>query len=149
LDLDILRSACVRFRRALEACDRQLLPCTFENFPRGACGDTTYLLAKFLEESGFGSFDYVLGERGTWFHAWLQQGDVIVDITGDQFDDMPEAVFISRASSWHRQFSPEVQHVADFEKFGEPARATLRMAYQAAMESLGKIEHTESQLEGS
>jgi len=79
------------FRHAIEACDRSALPITFENFPAGSCGDAALILGKYLEERGFGLFDYVLGERGGRSHAWLQRGHLVVDITGDQFDDMSVA----------------------------------------------------------
>ena len=51
-----------QFRTALEECERRLLPITFEDFPRGSCGDATLLLAKFLQDSGLGMFDYICGE---------------------------------------------------------------------------------------
>lgn len=128
------------FRRAIEVCDKKLLPCTFSKFPRGSCGDATCLLAKFLEEEGFGQFDYVSGDRGKWSHAWLQQGTLIVDITGDQFDDMQSLVFVATGSEWHDQFAGEKQHLADFEQFGEPARGVLRLAYCAIMDKLCSID---------
>jgi hypothetical protein len=51
----------VAFRRAIEVCDKKFLPCTFDKFPRGSCGDATCLLAKFLEQEGFSSQQYPNG----------------------------------------------------------------------------------------
>lgn len=68
------------FRAGIETCERRGLPLAFERFPLGACGDATPLLGTFLKERGFGSFTYMLGERGAAAedtnesHAWLQRG---------------------------------------------------------------------------
>lgn len=129
LDLPSLYDHAAHFRAAIESCDRSSLPVSFERFPRGACGDATLLLAKFLEESGFGKFNYVLGERNGSSHAWLENGEVITDITADQFPDMPHPVFVAGESEWHSSFNGEVLHVADIEIYDEHTRATLRGAY--------------------
>lgn len=78
-------------------------PC-FISFPRGACGATCDVLATVLERR-FGVFPYwvsaELGERKDWSsHAWLEVGDVTIDITADQFG--APAVIVSRQSDWHR-----------------------------------------------
>lgn len=114
-DLSRLQDHAVRFRCAIESCDKSSLPVTFEHFPRGACGDATLLLAKFLEESGLGQFNYVLGDRNGSSHAWLENGDVVVDITADQFPDMPHPVVAAYKSKWHAAFCGEVQNVANFD----------------------------------
>ena len=104
-----------------------------QSFPHGACGDAALLLAKRLEEEGYGAFDYMLGERSGFSHAWLQQGDLIVDISGDQFDDMHEKVYVGFNSPWHAQFSAEPLHVADFQLYDDRTRSTLEAAYQSVM----------------
>lgn len=128
-DLNALAEACRRFRLAIERTDSNRLPVTFEAFPRGSCGDAALLLAKYLEEIGFGIFQYMLGSRAGWSHAWLQQGSVIVDITADQFGDVDEKVIVTTWSPWHIGFSGEVEHVADYQIYDENTRATLGGAY--------------------
>jgi hypothetical protein len=127
------------FRAAIEVTSRPNLPITFENFPRGSCGDAILLLAKFLEENECGSFHYVLGEREERSHAWLEQCDLIVDITGDQFADMPHPVFVKRRSRWHASFNGKRQYVADFDIFDEYTRVRLRAAYNVVLHNLNAL----------
>ena len=124
-----LQDHAARFRGAIESCDKSDLPPTFMDFPRGSCGDASLLLAKFLEESGFGLFNYFLGEQNENSHAWLENGDVVVDITADQFPDMPDSVVVARNSKWHLAFCGEFQHVANFDNYDKNTRLTLLSAY--------------------
>jgi hypothetical protein len=139
-DLPRLYDYATRFRAAIESCDKRSLPITFERFPRGSCGDATLLLGKYLEESGFGKFNYVLGERNGNSHAWLENDEVIIDITADQFLDMPHQVFVACESEWHSSFHGEVLHVADPEIYDEHTRITLRRAYGVVMNYLSQHE---------
>lgn len=136
LDLSRLLGHVTRFRIAIENCDKSSLPLSFEQFPKGSCGDATLLLAKFLEESGYGEFNYILGKRNGSSHAWLEQGDVVVDITADQFTDMPHPAFVECGSKWHASFCGEIQNVADFDSYDERTIATLRPAYHAILKKL-------------
>lgn len=123
------------FRAALEACDPGLLTICFEDFPRGACGDASLLLAMYLHECGLGPFDYVCGERRDGeddfqSHAWLQKGDVIVDITADQFDGAPGAVIVTRSENFHRQFDVEDRHSADISRYDDRTQREMSRAYR-------------------
>ncbi len=129
INLSELHRVTQQFRAALEKCDRQKLPVTFERFPCGSCGDATLLLAKYLEEAGFGKFNYVLGGRDGTSHAWLENSELIIDITADQFSDVSESVIVRNRSKWHSAFGGKIQHVADLEIFDEFTRITLRKAY--------------------
>ena len=89
----------------------------FVNFPRGCCGVTSELLARFLIENGvnekisciYGTYyDYSL-ELPT--HSWLRIGsNLTVDITGDQFEHYPEpikfneAVYVGPDTRFHSSF---------------------------------------------
>src|SRR6187399_769363 len=96
--LELLREQATRFRAAIERCAREALPTTFDNFPRGSCGDVTPLLGTFLADQGLGAFTYMLGERvgGVRYqsHAWLEVEGAIVDITADQFGELMEPVMV-------------------------------------------------------
>jgi hypothetical protein len=105
-------ASAVRF--AFEQASRARLPATLQDFPSGACGDAECMVAKLLEMHGDGEFDYMLGSRAEHSHAWIQRGDLIVDITADQFDDYSLPVTVSRNSLWHADFEGERLHVADF-----------------------------------
>ena len=107
-------AAAQRIRTAIETLPANVLPITFSNFPRGACGDACLILGTYLEEEcNLGAFDFVTAERGvcadnTWTsHAWLQKGDLFVDITADQFLDAPSAIVVEVNSPWHDTFAVE------------------------------------------
>lgn len=121
---------CERFRDAIERADKRHLPITRQDFPRGASGDATLLLAKYRERQGSGRFNYMLGSRNGHSHSWMQQGDLIVDITADQFPDVAEPVIVARQSSWHAKFRRATEHVADYEIYDERTRAILSAACQ-------------------
>lgn len=82
-------------------------PALFQ-FPRGACGVACDLLAEYLWRHDHGPWRYRWGvakaPRGS--HAWLEQGDVIVDITADQFEEITAPVLITTNPAWHLQFRP-------------------------------------------
>src|SRR5690349_7985620 len=117
-EIEQIRFRVEQFRKALEKCPKNVLPIQFECFPAGACGDSSLLLAKYLENCGLGAFDYVCGElrkNGDFqSHAWLQKEDLIIDITADQFDDISEVVLITKDNSWHKKFKIENKHPADY-----------------------------------
>ncbi|MCM0081227.1 hypothetical protein L4X63_06465 [Geomonas sp. Red32] len=109
---------------------------TLDDFPRGACADASLLLAKHLQEKGWGNAFLVVGERRGERHAWLQLGDVTIDITADQFEDQPCGVIVSAESRWHSAFEAHASGVADFCLY-EPASATaLANAYEAIANSM-------------
>ncbi len=103
----------VRFRLAIEKCKSEFEMLPLRSFPRGSCGDASLLLSEFLLECGHGEFDYMLGEREKRSHAWLQQGNLIVDMTADQFQDQPRQVIVTPESKWHLDFKGKRQHGAN------------------------------------
>ena len=116
-DISYLFELASIFRRAIIECDPVSFDVTLSNFPYGACGDASLLLAKYFENNKCGKFDYVLGNRDGWSHAWLQNGSIIIDITADQFDDQDLPVIVSRDHTWHLSFNGEIEYVADFNIF--------------------------------
>jgi hypothetical protein len=138
-DIERIHAFASRFRSAIEACDRTCLGEGMRAFPRGACGDTTDLLGTYLLENGCGTFDYVLGYRPREpddesgiraSHAWLQRGELVVDITADQFPEIDSPVIVAEPSEWHQSFEDqEVRHNADFRihgAFGGDLNSTYR-----------------------
>ena len=62
-----------RYRRAIETAHRKGLfihDIALDNFPRGSCGDVSYLLAEYLYRNGIETIWYS-AQRGDWRHAWL------------------------------------------------------------------------------
>ncbi len=105
------------------------------DFPAGACGDTSILLGAYLADCGHLGFEYICGERGShdagnWTtHAWLVRGDVVVDITADQFSDAPAAVIVESASTWHGQFMQAPATPSDFRDYRGPSMHELHAMY--------------------
>ncbi|NTA40588.1 hypothetical protein [Agrobacterium salinitolerans] len=125
-----------RFRDAIERTPANLLPITFQNFPAGACGDATLVLGHYLKAQGLAAFDYVLGMRDNHSHAWLQHGDIIIDITADQFSEIDQSVIVTAHPTWHSEFAAEVLHEADFTIYDGYTAATLGSAYHAILQHM-------------
>ena len=111
-DHEELGQLCAAFRRAVVECDAVSSCVMLEDFPFGSCGAASELLAQYLEDNGYGAFDYVLGEDGGQSHAWLEQDGLIVDITLDQFEDYDCAVFVSECVHVHSRFNGVALYVA-------------------------------------
>ncbi|MFL6255315.1 MAG: hypothetical protein ACJ74T_09840 [Pyrinomonadaceae bacterium] len=135
VEMVAIESRAREFRAALEVCDPRLLTVCLEEFPHGACGDASLLLAEYLHECGLGPFDYVCGEKcdgndDFQSHAWLQKGDVIVDITADQFEGAPGSVIVTRSLDFHRQFEVENRHSAELRHYDERTQRVMSRAYK-------------------
>ena len=74
-------------------------------FPGGWCDDCSRVLGALLKESGENGFELVVGSRGEHLeksHIWLRRGDLIVDITADQFAEEGTApVMVTTSHVWH------------------------------------------------
>ncbi len=129
-----IRDDASKFRRAIEQC-KQKLGVSFEQFPLGSCGDVADLLGQFLQDQGYGEFRYVCGwralssEHQRQSHAWVQQDDLIVDITADQFEEIEDAVIVTTSSSWHRTFDIESEHAGGISVYDARTTASLRSMY--------------------
>jgi hypothetical protein len=133
-----LKSAAAKFRLAIERCERRRLICTFQDFPKGSCGDAALLLRAFLQEQGLGTFGYILGWRerdsGRGSHAWLEAGGVIVDITADQFPEIDEKVIVAENSAWHAGFQlNDAEQVSDYRCYDASTVAELDSSYEAIL----------------
>lgn len=76
----------------------------FSSFPRGCCGNTSDMLARWLNEKGCVGIKSVSGKRPLARHAWLEINEIIVDITSDQFSDGLSPVYIGRNRDFHDLF---------------------------------------------
>ena len=65
----------------------------FNKYPIACCGVMSVIFAHIIQEHGFGSADYVLGQYYNEAnglspsHAWLKLDGLCIDITADQFED--------------------------------------------------------------
>jgi len=69
------------------------------------------------------------GQGAYQSHAWLQRGNLIIDITADQFPEVEDPVIVTTRSPWHEQFEGEPQHVADYRIYDDFTVARLHAAY--------------------
>lgn len=137
----ILKMA-TRFRQAIESVPPEARPISIQRFPWGACGDTALLFGAFLVDQSVPGFKYVCGERGaktnnTWTsHAWLQRGDLAVDLTADQFSDAPAGVIVSAPSPWHMQFRTAPGKESDFRNWSGYGAELLHPMYRMVLNAL-------------
>ncbi|MEW9699069.1 transglutaminase domain-containing protein [Paenibacillus sp. SI8] len=109
------------FRNAIEKLEKSEFSSStwFENFPRGCCGDTSDLFAKYLLTLGIQT-EYVWGINSKrQSHGWLEYEDYIMDLTADQFHEISERVLITREGIWYQQFKGQRRSIHDFEKFSD------------------------------
>ncbi len=109
-DISYLRELSLQFRKAIIKYGIKKLPISFHEFPMGSCGDASLLLGKYIDEMGFGQFDYVCGEHGRQSHAWLEKDGIIVDITADQFVGVTEAIIVTDNNDFHKRFEEDSRH---------------------------------------
>jgi hypothetical protein len=129
---EILFSFASRFRLAILRSNPSTSSlATLRDFPRGACGDASLLLAKYLQVNRCGQSLYVLGRRRGHVHAWLQLEQFTIDITADQFDDQDAGVIVAPDSPWHASFYGKIHNVADFCLYDPDTVFQLTRAYEA------------------
>ncbi|GAA4713622.1 hypothetical protein GCM10025782_07320 [Pedococcus ginsenosidimutans] len=121
----------VRFRNAIEAAatEGRLESHHFDNFPRGACGPSARILGQYLQDRGFSVWDYRSGvDADGQTHAWVEQEGWIIDITACQFEDVDEAVVVTKDDSWHRRFARMASYpYADLSADGPALRRDYRL----------------------
>ena len=134
MEIEEIYIAATNFRNAIEAVS-PYLGISFESFPRVSCGDVAPMLGTYLAEQELGEFQYMLGNygseaEGNWSsHAWLQLGDIVVDITADQFSDVTEPVIVQENSEWHYDLDGEAQNLGDYRIYGPRTVANLGRLY--------------------
>ena len=91
-------------------------------FPEGCAISASLLLGAWFTDLGIDGFDLVAGCRpsdddGDWVtHHWLSRGDLVVDITADQFADSPIIPIVGVDSIWHESFTPTGLERSDFRR---------------------------------
>lgn len=122
-----IKELATKFRIAIESAknDRRFISdqC-FRNFPRGCCGITTELLARFLMDNGIkDKLTYIGGTYREYSlelpsHAWLKiENNIVVDITGDQFkyDPAPlnfcDAVYVGLYNDFYNLFEIDAEEI--------------------------------------
>lgn len=144
MDLSRFKNLAGQMRAAIDSMPREDLPLQMSNFPAGACMDTSLLLGAYLVDLGHIGFELISGTRGSWddstgaTHAWLARGDLVIDITADQFSDAPAGVIVESSPVWHQQFEGEQIGSGDFRTWRGPYMAYMRAMYSRLLATLSE-----------
>lgn len=98
---------CLLFRKAAQEISDERILDYFSAFPAGWCGTTSRALESWLKEQYPNEqFSYVCGYRNEASHAWIEWGELILDITADQFEDCDDMVNLVplAESKFHKSF---------------------------------------------
>jgi len=148
---DRIRDLAVQFREAIQNCDMTELPLSLAEFPIGSCADASILLGTYFKDNGINGFVLIKGIRGEGnsleTHYWLEKGNMIVDITADQFQEINEEIVITESSSdWYNTFDRYVQQEADHRMIAAgDVRAQLEAVYEYVLKSADKHDRQQSQ----
>ena len=90
----------------------------FCGFPYGCCDEASNLLSRFLLENNITSNlirgVYKSDKDCDYIHVWLMVNDIVVDITGDQFEEEHEffnynkTVYVGPKDNFHKLFTTEI-----------------------------------------
>ena len=138
IPIEVLERLAKVWRAAMERTDLSDVA-TFYWFPKGSCGDSSLLLEKFLRDHHIEGCFYVQGESvpehpDCRSHAWLEYGDVILDITADQFACHPgPSVIVTRDRTWHSHFVEEEREASRIEDYDDFTKDRLLEIYDRVL----------------
>lgn len=110
-----------RFRQAILSFPKSAFPWNSSmgicQFPTACCGDTSQTLATYIFDQTGIVCSYVHGRDGgddgeIGSHAWLEYGDLVIDITADQFNDNGSChaeVYIGPRTEWYNSFELSIE----------------------------------------
>jgi hypothetical protein len=109
-DMLLIKEIASQLRRAMEFADFSDCPSNLAGFPSQCCDHAGSLLMILFRECGIEGFEMLRGQhpncgRDQW-HVWIQRGNVVVDITADQFGGQHQSVIVGE-SLWHAEFCVE------------------------------------------
>ena len=144
-ELESIRFHTVQFRNAMDnTCFGQGAG-NLKHFPSECCHHAAELLRHYLLENGHDGFEVISGnqpDKEYCHHQWLQKGDLVVDITADQFR-LPK-VIVTHCSPWHDSLngSPLAPTNPNYEKElweGNGGWTGYLPIYQHILENIDKI----------
>ncbi|MDM7272776.1 hypothetical protein QUH42_26215 [Klebsiella grimontii] len=90
LTITEIQDEAVKFRKLIEACDKEKTSLVISDFPVMSCKLTSMLLSyHFLTlwpELELKGVSAATGKNGQVTHYWLEIDDIVIDITGDQYN---------------------------------------------------------------
>jgi hypothetical protein len=113
-------------RDAIERADLSGFFSQMTRFPHGCCKLSSLVLILHLNALGIEPLELVANASRRsrdnppcQSHAWVEHGDIIVDITADQFADSPGSVLVTRDHTWHGGFKNHTRHSYSELKFDD------------------------------
>lgn len=90
LTIDEIKEEAFKFRALLENCDKSNTRLVIDNFPVMSCKLSSMLLSyhflKLWPELELKGVTAATGKNNQITHYWLEIGEVVIDITGDQYN---------------------------------------------------------------
>jgi len=124
-----LKAEVRKVRKAFEKI-KHLLPDSFKKFPKGCCGPVSLILNEYLYIKGYGKFKYVCGDKGKGkekrSHAWLEEGEYIIDITADQFSGCLPVV-VTKDRGFYNDFNIKEMKVVRIRDYDLRTRKELNL----------------------
>lgn len=106
MDIEKITNEAKKAREVFDNYSSEISCIYFGSFPEGACGNSSDFLGYWLELINIEGLEYVWGQNGDISHGWLEINGYIIDITGDQFSEIPP-VYISKDKSFHNSFEDQ------------------------------------------
>lgn len=100
------------------------------DFPLGACGDASLVLAWYLRQHGLTELIAYVCSNEIPSHAWLEVEGWLVDITADQFSSGHPPIWVLPAaqSKFHQEYHPVKHRNADFDKQDAQTQSSISQA---------------------
>jgi hypothetical protein len=116
------------------------------DFPSGACDDSSQLLAAYLTDQGYPGALRVSGSSGgnnqeLCTHVWLSLEGLLIDITGSQFENYEQpAILIAEKDDFLSTFKVEEEcRLADFREEPLLPQYAFNEAYEAILRELSRL----------
>lgn len=113
-DIEIIKDEAIKAREIILKHGQEINVLEFGSFPNGGgCLPLSEFLGSWIDNKGIEGLQVVIGKRKKLqrideseeeSHAWLEYEDYIIDVTGDQFTDFNEKVFVSIDRTFHNKF---------------------------------------------
>ncbi len=114
--MEVLSKLAVRFRQAVEEeiSISDYVDVELNSFPVGSCEVTSQMFALYLISLNYENVKLTFNKRNKLdlsdyrkdSHVWIVVGgELIIDLTGDQYSDCSEPVIVSKNSKFHNSFS--------------------------------------------
>ena len=111
----LLQTVVTAFRHACDRIHQQgRLPVNMTNYPRGCCDNCSEILGDYLISRGLAPAVFVKAFKGKRSHAWIEVGNLVIDITGDQFDGRP-SVFFDVPDTWVKKWKVDSRRMSVYD----------------------------------